>query len=227
MIEAVFFDLFETLISEWEDNQKKAIYSVKELGIDKASYNREWSARRDRRMNGTFADHQSVLKDILIATGKPVDENIIEKIHQQRVYVKSVPFKRVDNDIIETLQCLREMNIKVGLISNCASEEVQGWSTSLLADLFDDVIFSYKVEQYKPNAEIYITACENLRVSPKNSIFIGDGGSNELQGAANIGMKACQASWFQPSDITKKITGFPRLNKPMEVIDLVKKINQQ
>jgi HAD superfamily hydrolase (TIGR01549 family) len=225
MIQAVFFDLFETLISEWEDNQKKATYSVKELGIDEDCYNKEWSVRRDRRMNGTFTDHQSVLKDILKANGKTVDDNIIEKIHQQRVYVKSVPFKKIDNDIIKTLQCLKEMNIKVGLISNCASEEVQGWYTSSLADLFDDVIFSYKVKQYKPYAEIYLTACENLSVSPQNSIFIGDGGSNELLGAAKVGMKPCQATWFQPSDITEKITGFPRLNKPMDVIDLVKKIN--
>jgi FMN phosphatase YigB (HAD superfamily) len=34
LIRAVFFDLYETLITEWNDNQKKAVYSTDELGLD-------------------------------------------------------------------------------------------------------------------------------------------------------------------------------------------------
>lgn len=49
MIKAVFFDLYETLITEWENNQKKATYSIRELGLDVATYKREWAVRRERR----------------------------------------------------------------------------------------------------------------------------------------------------------------------------------
>lgn len=84
------------------------------------------------------------------------------------------------------------------------------------------LFFSYKIKQAKPHSEIYLTACDHLKVSPKNSIFVGDGGSNELQGAAAVGMKAYQATWFQPSFISEKIFGFPKLQKPMQVVDLVK-----
>jgi HAD superfamily hydrolase (TIGR01549 family) len=223
VIKAVFFDLFETLITEWKDNQRKATYSVEELGLDEEVYKKEWSARREMRMDGTFPNHQSVLIDILTSQGKKVDKTVIDDIHQRRVNSKLVPFKEVNEEIQEVLKELRNMNIKVGLISNCAPEEVEGWNTSLLADLFDDVVFSFQVGKYKPNSEIYQRACENLNVSPINTLFIGDGGSNELYGASKVGMNTYHATWFQPPFISKKITGYPKLKSPNQIIGVIKR----
>jgi HAD superfamily hydrolase (TIGR01549 family) len=220
-VEAIFFDLYETLITEWKGNQKKATYSIEALQITEEDYKKEWASRVERRMNGTYPDHQSVLRDILTTLGKEVDGNIIEEIHQQRVKVKQIPFQEIDNDIIQMIQTLRERKIKIGLISNCTPEEVIGFGESKLANLFDDIIFSYKVKQAKPNAEIYWTACHNLQVSPEQSLFIGDGGSNELIGASNVGMKAYQATWFIPPHISKRIVGFPKLSEPKQVLDLL------
>lgn len=221
MIQAIFFDLYETLITEWEYNKKKTAYSVDELGLDSDNYKNEWAARRDKRMDGTYPDHQNVLRDILKAHNKEIDESIIAEIHQRRVNAKSVPFHAIENEIIVTLQTIKEMNIKIGLISNCAPEEVEAWSSSDLADLFDDVVFSYKVKLAKPNPEIYLAACKNLGVLPEESIFIGDGGSNELPGASSVGMKAYQATWFQPSEISQKIKGYAKLKNPSEIIDIL------
>jgi HAD superfamily hydrolase (TIGR01509 family) len=219
--EAIYFDLYETLITEWKENQKKATYSIEALGIDENTYKREWAARGERRMNGTFTDHQSVLRDILTTLGKPIDEHAIDAIHQQRLMAKLIPFQEVDREVIQMLKTLREMKIKIGLISNCTPEEVIGFNDSDLADLFDDIIFSYKVKQAKPNAEIYWTACNRLNVSPDNSLFIVDGGSNELVGATNVGMKAYQATWFLPKHISDRIIEFPKLLKPMQVLELI------
>nr|WP_191967324.1 HAD-IA family hydrolase [Lederbergia ruris] len=214
--------MFETLITEFENNQRKATYSIKDLGIDEKLYKKEWAARRGRRMDGSFPDHQSVLRDIVKTCGKPINESVIESIHQERIKAKSVPFKNQDSEIMNMLQTLKDQKIKIGLISNCTAEEVEGWKESIFADLFDDVVFSYKIKRAKPHSEIYLTACDHLKVSPKNSIFVGDGGSNELQGAVAVGMKAYQATWFQPSFISEEIFGFPKLQKPMQVVDLVK-----
>jgi len=221
VVKAIFFDLYETLITEWQGNQKKATYSTEALPITEETYKKEWALRVERRMNGTFPDHQSVLRDILTTLGKAIDENIIEQIHQQRIKAKLVPFHDIDNEIIQMIQTLRERKIKIGLISNCTPEEVIGFGESKLANLFDDIIFSYKVKQAKPNAEIYRIACQNLHVSPEQSLFIGDGGSNELIGASNVGMKAYQATWFLPTYISERIEGFPKLSEPMQVLDLL------
>ena len=177
--------------------------------------------RRDRRLDGTFQDHQSVLRDILVSLGQSINENVIEKIHQQRVNSKLIPFNEIESDIVKMLQILKEKKIRIGLISNCTAEEVEGWRKSEIANLFDDVVFSYKVRQSKPKSKIYLTACNNLMVSPENSLFIGDGGSNELQGASKVGMIAYQATWFQPSHISERITGFPKLENPMQILDII------
>jgi putative hydrolase of the HAD superfamily len=49
------------------------------------------------------------------------------------------------------------------------------------------VTFSYQVGSVKPEPEIYRLALNSLNVSPEDSIFVGDGGSNELFGAKNVG----------------------------------------
>jgi putative hydrolase of the HAD superfamily len=38
----VYFDLYETLITEWRANKKKASYSIEKLGLDEMTYKIEW-----------------------------------------------------------------------------------------------------------------------------------------------------------------------------------------
>jgi HAD superfamily hydrolase (TIGR01549 family) len=218
VIKAVFFDLYETLITEWNGNQKKAVYSTDELGLDPKVFKAEWDSRRELRMNGTFLDHQSVIRDILNTHEISIDPDSIEKVHQKRVWAKKIPFQEVKPEVIELLQTLKEKGMKLGLISNCAPEEVSSWSTSKLADYFDAVVFSYEEKVGKPNPEIYYIACKKLGVTPEESIFVGDGGSNELVGATEAGLKAYHATWFLPEIISQKIQGFPKLNHPLELL---------
>ena len=223
MIQAVIFDLYETLITEWEKGSRKVNYSVELLGLEEPVYKRAWHARVNDRMNGTYPDYPTVLREILKENGLPIDEEAIQWIHDQRVSVKKVAFKHIDIPIIKMLEDLKRMDIKVGLISNCTSEEIEGWAECLLPPYFDDVVFSYQVKERKPNQAIYLTACTNLNVDPAHCLFIGDGGSDELRGASEVGMRSYQATWFLPSSKTNRITKFPRFIQPMEVVDLVRK----
>lgn len=172
-------------------------------------------------MNGTFPDHQSVLRDILNSHGKFSDSDVIEKVHLKRIWAKTVPLQQINPEVIELLARLKEKGIKLGLISNCAPEEVFSWSTSKLADYFDEVVFSYEVKIAKPSPEIYQTACNKLGVTPEESIFLGDGGSNELVGAAEAGLKAYHATWFLPEDYSNNIQGFPMLCSPLDLLNQV------
>ncbi|ANC76278.1 hypothetical protein ABE65_005425 [Fictibacillus phosphorivorans] len=218
MVKAVFFDLYETLITEWKDGRKKAKYSIESLGIDKNIFKVEWDLRRELRMNGTYPDHQSVLRDILDSQGIVPNVEAIDRVHQERVAAKSIPFQEIDPQVIELLQTLKSNGLKLGLISNAAPEEVVAWETCKLADYFDEVIFSYEVRVAKPQKEIYQMACEKLGVTPKESVFIGDGGSDELRGATEAGMTALQATWFLPTAISDRITGYPKLAKPQDLL---------
>ncbi|KZE68988.1 hypothetical protein AWM68_01600 [Fictibacillus phosphorivorans] len=219
MIKAVFFDLYETLITEWEDGKKKVTYSTDLLGLDQKIFKSEWDRRREFRMDGTFPDHQSVLRDILSSQGISHNPEVIEDIHQARVSAKAAAFQEIHGEVLELLRTLIDRRIKLGLISNAAPEEVYAWPSCILADYFDEVIFSYVVRVAKPNKQIYQIGCERLGVIPQESIFIGDGGANELVGAADFGMNAYHATWFLPETISEKIYGFPKLKKPLDLLE--------
>ncbi|MQR97148.1 HAD family hydrolase [Fictibacillus phosphorivorans] len=218
MVKAVFFDLYETLITEWKDGRKKAKYSIESLGIDKNIFKVEWDFRRELRMNGTYPDHQSVLRDILYSQGNTPNIEAIERVHLERLSAKSIPFQEINPQVIELLQMLKSNGLKLGLISNAAPEEVVAWKTTELPDYFDEVIFSYEVRVAKPQKEIYQMACEKLGVTPKESVFIGDGGSDELRGATESGMVALQATWFLPTVISERTTGYPELKEPQDLL---------
>ena len=223
MIKAIFFDLYETLITEWNNGTKKATNSIKLLGIPEDKFKEEWNNRVDRRMDGTFENYQSVLIDILQSQQKTCENGILERMVNERIKAKSIPFEQIDDSIIKVLHSILDLEIKIGLISNCTPEEVVAWETSRLAEFFDDVVFSFQAKCSKPNPDIYLKACKNLKVKPKEALFIGDGGSNELQGATNVGMKAFHAAWFLPEWLMKeKNFGFPQLINPIELIELIK-----
>ncbi|CAM3340555.1 hypothetical protein PALA111701_04145 [Paenibacillus lactis] len=69
----------------------------------------------------------------------------------------------------------------------------------------------------KPQKEIYLMACERLGVTPETSIFVGDGGSDELRGARDAGLRPYHAYWFN----TYVQSGFRKLHSPLELRDIL------
>ncbi len=94
------------------------------------------------------------------------------------------------------LAVLRQRGLKLGLTSNASIEEVAAWQGSALAPFFNSTIFSYDVGLVKPEPEIYWLTCASLGVEPGTTLFIGDGGSDELRGAKQAGLTAYWATWF-------------------------------
>ena len=80
------------------------------------------------------------------------------------------------------------MSIKLGVLSNAAREEGAAWETCVLAPFFDTVVFSYQVGRMKPDPQVYWLACERLGTPAADTLFVGDGGSDELVGAAQAGL---------------------------------------
>ena len=92
------------------------------------------------------------------------------------------------NDAITTLTQLKSLGFKIGLISDCTYEIPLIWDKTSFSQHFDSVIFSCNVGIKKPDPKIYHLACRDLKVKPKNCLYIGDGSSRELSGALRVGM---------------------------------------
>ncbi len=226
---AVIFDLYETLITEYVTGGHPQPSIAQRLGLAEAEFTAAWRARHDDRMSGRQADYVVVLRAICRELAHPVDDDLLQQLYRERLAIKAGPFGHPDRKILDMLQYLRELHVRLGVISNCTPEEVTAWHTCPLAPYMDEVVFSYEVGWAKPAPQIYQRACQRLRVIPQRALFIGDGGGDELAGAARVGLAPYWATWFLDQWPVWKRTGwpepdrarYPRLSHPTEVIAVV------
>jgi putative hydrolase of the HAD superfamily len=83
---------------------------------------------------------------------------------------------------------------------------------------------SYEQGIQKPDEEIFQRCINGFSVKAEECIYVGDGGSNELETARQLGMKAVQAAWYLQEETTqpsKRKPNFFQLEKPLEVLNLV------
>jgi HAD superfamily hydrolase (TIGR01509 family) len=226
---AVIFDLYETLVSEFDPAWTPQPSMATRLGVEETAFNELWRQLNARRMTGGIEDFTSALRAICHRLGHTPNEPIITQLHQERQTAKARPFTHLEADVLTMVTRLHALSIKLGVLSNAACEEVSAWDTCALAPFFDTVVFSYQVGLMKPDPQVYALACDRLGVSPAHTLFVGDGGSDELVGAATAGLTAYWARWFfeqWPSEkrsLTwrERASRFPSLSRPEDLIHLV------
>ena len=91
---------------------------------------------------------------------------------------------------VETISDLRARGLRVGLITVCTDDVPALWPETSFHGLFDAEVFSCSVGLRKPDPRIYLLACEQLGVEPREAMFVGDGANDELAGAERVGMTA-------------------------------------
>ena len=144
----------------------------------------------------------------------------ISNIINKRIETKSACFEYVHPEVFQLLKILREMGLQTAIISNCSSEEVKVLEESEIYKYFDTVVLSYEVHMKKPDSDFYEEAAKRLGVDLRECIFVGDGGSNELVGAQNVGMKGIQAKWYTNQHPKKRdnIIGFLVAEEPLDIL---------
>lgn len=75
-------------------------------------------------------------------------------------------------------------------MSDCRYEPPELLPALPVAPLPDARVFSVRVGRCKPHPAMFLTACDRLDVAPAECLYVGDGGSQALRGAAAVGMSA-------------------------------------
>ena len=88
------------------------------------------------------------------------------------------------------------MGVQVGLVTNVANLDFAGWPNCHLAPLIEHAVTSFDVGAMKPDPLIYERCIEALDVEPAETIYVGDGGNDELLGAERSGLTPRWATWF-------------------------------
>lgn len=187
-IEVIFFDLFFTLVTPryCEFRNENDV-----LGITKE----EWESYAEdddlytRRASGKEKSPQGIIESIIKKIKIDVNESDKEEILRLREERFRKALADIDNSILEVLSYLKQNGKKICLISNADVIDVMHWNESPLSNLFDEAFFSYEVGYLKPQKEIYEIALKRMDISPDKCIFVGDGGSDELKGAKELGIR--------------------------------------
>jgi putative hydrolase of the HAD superfamily len=94
------------------------------------------------------------------------------------------------SDSEPVLAAIRARGLRTCVISDCGHELPAFLPVLPLAPLLDTCVYSVDVGVCKPHPAMYLTACERLGVAPQECLYVGDGGSRELTGAIDVGMRA-------------------------------------
>ena len=231
-VKVIIFDLFETLISEFDSGRPSHTEVAHALQLPVKEFQQEYQNLRLARLTGQFSDYKAILRYIVRKLGGKSPENAIKTLAEHRYSAGAAHLRRIEPEILDMLNEITSSDIRLGLISNTEGTGVLDWANSPLARFFEVTIFSHAVGMVKPDPDIYQHACKSLGVAPSDCIFIGDGNSDELRGAAQIGMSPFCAAWFlcRHTDllgediVTRQAAGYPVLYHPSEFVDRVRDI---
>jgi putative hydrolase of the HAD superfamily len=199
MIEAVLFDLYETLITESGLRPTRASSLAASLGLDDGAYRTEWKARRPRITRGQISLAQALAEISETLSGRP-DASTLNGICEGRLQEKAQAYAHVHREVIAMVTGLASRGIRLAVVSNGFQEDVAGWSHYSLAPYFQCTAFSCVERVAKPDPEIYLRTVRRLGSVPARTAYIGDGGDDELGGAERVGLQAGRAVWFVRND---------------------------
>lgn len=223
MIKAVIFDMFETLITHYSQDLYFGEQIAADIGIAKEEFLPKWNPMEGERFVGKWT-LEELLERIMREQGC-YREEVFRRVVEKRVATKYECFKHLNPEILPMLEAIRESGKKIGLISNCFSEEIAPIRESVIATYLDCICLSYELGLMKPDPAIFSRCTESLGVSPEECLYIGDGGSRELETARSLGMTALQAGWYleQSGRLNENLkSDFPLLHTPMDVLGYIK-----
>ncbi|MBN1647305.1 MAG: HAD family hydrolase [Spirochaetales bacterium] len=224
-MKAVLFDLFNTLINQYDPDFSAApkLTDITDLPDDIFLADFELT-RKDRHL-GKLRDLSVVYQQIAAGHNASIDNAALDKFNRYWGARIDESLRNPDAEILNMLGQLKANGIRTAIITNCEHSEIEIIEKSRIADCAEFVVYSARAGIAKPYKGIYAHALDRLGLPGSECLYIGDGADDELEGAAQAGIRAYQAFWFLKQYDTEfladKYRPFPRLYEPAEVIDLV------
>ncbi len=186
---AIIFDLFGTLVGNFSRSENdKVIAQLAE--ILNLPYPKFWQRMGETyvdRCLGRYAGLAEFAQSLCAELGIKVETAQLSNATQ--LYDAFIANALMPEPAVLTaLDTLKNDGITLGLISDCVPAVQRLFPKSPLAKRIDTAVFSCQERMMKPARGIYQRACRRLHVQPAECLYVGDGSSQELTGAATAGM---------------------------------------
>lgn len=187
-IGAVVFDLFHTLVDPEPHypagyDKRGSIASV--AGVERAGLVAFWEETYVQRETTTI-DLVDLIDRHCTAMGVPLATDARDAIDEILGVGVDHAIREPDPEIVELLDRVRR-GAAVGILSNCHEREVRHWHESPLAVRCDVFGRSSRIGAMKPDPSAFEWILDRLGVPAASSAYVGNGGSDELVGAREVG----------------------------------------
>ena len=194
VVKTLFFDLFNTLLSVGNVPQEVGRFTADILGLNREDWNTVCFGSGHDICSPT--EHLEVIRSLAHSLDPSIPHDRIVEATRERQARFDYALLNIDTEVLETLTHIKARSIRTCLISNASTAEVAAWQNSPLSALFDEAIFSCDCGMQKPDVRIFRHALTLLDADPAESLFVGDGGSQEFLGACASGLTTVFTSQF-------------------------------
>ncbi len=224
MVQAVIFDMYETLVTQFCSPLYYGTQIARDLGLAPEDFLPGWRATEADRATGKLT-FEAVMELLMREHGIWSAEKH-RQIVKKRIAIQSDCFAHLHPQILPLLSALKAQGIRIGLITNCFSEEAKLIRESVLFPCFDAPCLSYELGVRKPDPAIFQTCLNLLDTPARNCLYVGDGGSQELETALHLGMQAVQATWYRREDYETYQASirpdFLQVSEPQDLLSLLR-----
>ncbi len=126
------------------------------------------------------------IKEACERAGIEIDD---KTAYEVMLFLSNAPFHELIPESERVLRELKEMSLKIGVLSNTAFFIPRKMiNKSSLRKYIDAIVLSREVGLRKPHPAIYWEILRKLEVKPEESIFVGDVLEIDIYGAKRVGM---------------------------------------
>lgn len=186
MKKAVLFDFWGTLVQQGAYSPLKQTYRLMRIRMPFGEFVEKFERVA---MTKPYDDQMLMFRDAAEALEANVPDWVIEKLvgvwNMNKLLAKPYP------ETIEALEALKKKGVKIAIVSNTPKLSVDGILEKFGLDkLFDAVCFSFDKGYLKNDAELFDAALNDLGVSKKDAVMVGDSMETDIVGAENAGVMA-------------------------------------
>jgi len=188
---AVIFDFFGTLTPSTPEHVWHAhtARSAAPLRVDVTAWGQTLYDSYAERATGRLGDLPATFRELARRNGVVPDDRALAAACAARLAAQHELFV-FRPDALAVLAGVRARGLRVGVLSDCTIELADAWPQLPVADLVDARVLSCEAGRRKPDPQLFAMIASRLGVAPRQCLYIGDGGGQELTGASACGMRA-------------------------------------
>ena len=182
------FDLFHTLVDP-DDFRPKGFRRLEAaaavLGVDFGVLEAEWEAELPDIVRGRQSV-RGLLRRVAHDNGRPARTMDIAPAAETLGRYQDLALLHPRREILDLLDGLDDRPL--GMLTNCHDRDIEAWRQSPLERRIDIAVFSTKAHAAKPDLSAYQAILTALASRPEDVVYVGNGGDDELRGAADAGI---------------------------------------